>query len=179
MRRVLITSLCVVGLLAGLSRQASAQIPQVAAPAGATSTLITCLADQTSGRDRKDLAKWVFLAMGAHPDNKAFLVPGLGQATEEVNRTAANLFMRLLSDACPTQVRAAAAEGGSRAIQAAFATFGQLAMQELMTNTDVTTAMSGLDKYIDQERLLRVLRPPQEPGGAASPAPAPGPAPKP
>ena len=40
-----------------------------------------------------------------------------------------------------------------------FGTFGQLAMQELITNADVKTAMSGLDQFVDQERILRSLQP--------------------
>src|SRR3982751_4847671 len=43
-------------------------LPAIAGPA--SQSLGTCLADNTSGRDRKELAKWIFVAMSAHPDMK-------------------------------------------------------------------------------------------------------------
>ena len=53
------------------------------APSGATyatdEALSRCLADNTSGRDRKDLARWVFFAMAAHPEIKQYTVPTVRQ----------------------------------------------------------------------------------------------------
>jgi hypothetical protein len=37
--------------------------------------LSTCFADRTSGKDRKDLARWIFLAMAAHPEMKEQATP--------------------------------------------------------------------------------------------------------
>ena len=144
MRRIIVT-----GLLAAMPVVGLAQAP--------TASLSTCLADQSSGKDRKDLAKWVFLAMGAHPEIKPLLASGIAETTDVSNKTTADLFMRLLTESCVGQVKAAAAQGGPQAIQVAFATFGQLAMQELMTNPDVNVAMNGPDRFMDKAKLAQVL----------------------
>lgn len=33
-----------------------------------TDALGSCLADNTTGKDRKELARWIFVAMSAHPE---------------------------------------------------------------------------------------------------------------
>src|SRR5262245_26345443 len=66
----------------------------------------TCVTDNASGRDRKDLAKWIFLAMAAHPEIKQYAT-GISPATvEQLNRTMAALVTRLLTDSCANETRA-------------------------------------------------------------------------
>ena len=50
----------------------SGAVPAASTPIEATKT---CLSDNTSGKDRKLLAKWIFLAMAAHPEFKGFPLP--------------------------------------------------------------------------------------------------------
>jgi hypothetical protein len=119
--------------------------------------LSACLADHTSGRDRKDLARWVFFAMAAHPEIKDYLAPTAPPAREQADKVTGSLFTRLLSDSCASQTKAAVQQGGPQAVQAAFTTFGQLAMQELMTNPDVAAAMGAIEKHIDQQKLIQAL----------------------
>ena len=82
-----------------------------AATAGpATDTLGACLADNTTGKDRKDLAKWVFVSISVHPEMK-----GLTTATdadrEQSDKTVAALLTRLITDSCLQQARAAQQQG--------------------------------------------------------------------
>lgn len=122
-----------------------------------TDALSRCIADNTTGKDRRDLAKWLFIAMAAHPDMKSISnVPA--PVADDTTRVAGSMFTRLLADACPNEVRAAIKSGGPVAIQAAFQVLGQLAMQELMTNRDVTAAMSMLDRYLDKQKLATLER---------------------
>ncbi len=115
-----------------------------------------CVAESTTGRDRKDLAKWLFVAMGAHPEMKAIAtVPPA--AAEESSRAAGQLFTRLIAESCAKEARAAVQVGGSSAIQSAFNVLGQLAMQELMADRDVAAGMSAIEKYVDSERVRSVL----------------------
>jgi hypothetical protein len=134
-----------------------AALPSVGYAQEPATSLPTCLADNTSGKDRKDLARWIFLAIGAHPENKPFLTNGTGQVTDDANKATAALFMRLLTDTCAAQTKAAVQVGGPQVIQAAFSELGKLAMQELMANPDVSAAMSALAKYVDQQKLAAVL----------------------
>jgi hypothetical protein len=136
-------------LLATAAFSAHAQEP--------TESLSRCLADNTSGRDRKDLARWVFFAMAAHPEIKQYASSELGPASEEAHKTMAATVTRLLADSCPAQTRAAFKQGGSKAIEVAFQTLGQLAMQELMSNQEVNASMSKFEKLLDQTKLQRVF----------------------
>jgi hypothetical protein len=115
-----------------------------------------CLTDSTTGKDRKDLARWIFLAMAAHPEIRQ-LSNADAAATQASSRTAGQLFTRLLADDCPAQTRAAVQAGGAMAIQLAFQTLGQVAMQELMANPDVATSMADFQRHIDQPRLAPLL----------------------
>lgn len=122
----------------------------------AVDTFSRCLADHTTGKDRKDLARWIFVAMGAHPEMRAIaeLAP---TAPQESSKTAGELFTRLIVESCPEQARAAVQLAGGAAIQAGFNMLGQLAMQELMSDRDVAARMGLLEQYVDSTRLQSVL----------------------
>ena len=120
-------------------------------------SLSRCLADSTTGKDRKDLARWVFFAMAAHPEMKPFAAPGIASATDESDRGTASRFTRLLAESCLKETQAAFKQGGPMGIQAAFQTLGQLAMQELMSDAQVSASMGGFQKYLDQEKLSKAF----------------------
>jgi hypothetical protein len=109
------------------------------------------------GKERKDLARWLFTAMASHPQIKT-----MSKVTEsdvdQVTRSAAPTFTRLMSDTCSKETKAAMAEGGPAALQVGFGVLGQMAMQELMSNPQVAASMSGLDKYIDRARIDAALK---------------------
>jgi hypothetical protein len=143
-KRILISALLALSPL-----MAQAQAP--------TDALSQCLADSTSGKDRKDLARWVFFAMASHPEIKQFTSPSLAAASEDTHKVMAATFTRLLTDACLTQTQAAFKAGGSKAIEVAFQTLGALAMQELMSNPEVSTNMGKFEKLIDQGKLSKAF----------------------
>src|SRR5262245_31770175 len=88
--------------------------------------LRACLADSTSGKDRKDLAKWIFLAMAAHPEMKQHANASAAAAADESSRTIATLVTRLLTDSCVNQTRAVMKSGqGAQSMQLAFQGLGQ------------------------------------------------------
>ena len=132
-----------------------ASLLAVALPAFAqaeTQALANCVGSKSTGQDRKDLAKWLFTAMSAHPDMTPMAnVPD--EAAEAASKGAGELFTRLLTDACANEAKAALKAGGPMAIQVGFQTLGQLAMQELMTDRDVAASMGRLDKYLDRQKL--------------------------
>jgi hypothetical protein len=117
-----------------------------------------CLADNTSGKDRKDLAKWVFFAMAAHPEMRQYVEPNLAAAADESSKTFAVLLTRLLTDSCVNEVRAVMKTGqGSQALKFAFEALGQSAMQELTSDKTVQDAMGSFGRYVDQSRLNKAL----------------------
>lgn len=132
------------GLLLSLAPPARAQVEVQA--------LSACIAEGASAKDRKDLARWMFVSMAAHPDMRAITsVPAT--ATESASRAAGELLTRLMAETCPAQVKAAMQVGGAMAIQTAFQVLGQLAMQELMSDKDVLATMGILERYIDKQKL--------------------------
>lgn len=132
------------------------QIPGLAF-ADTAAALSSCVADNTSGKQRKDLARWVFFAMAAHPDLASYTTPELGAAREETDRTTADLFVHLITEQCPGEASAAFAERQTAGIQVAFEELGRLAMLELMSHSDTTAAMSNFEKYLDNDKIAAVL----------------------
>lgn len=118
--------------------------------------LATCIADNTSGRDRKDLATWMFLAMAAHPEIKPYLISKASEAADESARKMAALVTRLLTDSCVKEVKALTKEGPA-AFRAAFERLGALAMQELMADKSVTESFGLIERYLDQKRFEGVF----------------------
>lgn len=119
--------------------------------------LSTCLAENTSGKDRKDLARWIFLAIAAHPDMKPHTAADLTAATDESSRVMGALVTRLLADSCVNQTKAVMAANGPQSLQLAFQNLGQLAMAELTTDKSVQTAMALFERYVDQQRFSQAF----------------------
>lgn len=117
----------------------------------------TCLTDHTNGADRKLLARWVFLAMAQHP-----AIAQLSKATEADNQAAhkqmGELFTRLISEDCPTEIKAMVASDGMDSFEKAFEMLGSMAMQELIADPHVSGAFSGLQQYVDEEKIQGVLQ---------------------
>lgn len=133
------------------------QIPGLAF-ADTAAALSSCVADNTSGKQRKDLARWIFFAMAAHPDLVPYTTSEVSAAREPTDKTVADLFVHLITRQCPTEANAAFGERGTAGLQVAFEALGRLAMLELMSHADTNTAMSSFEKYLDNDRINDVLR---------------------
>jgi hypothetical protein len=115
-----------------------------------------CLADSATGRDRKDLARWIFLAMAAHPEIRD--MSNVSQeAIDKTNKSMGALVTRLLTDTCSSEVRIIAKGEGSQALVKAFETLGQLAMMELMSNPKVTASISGFERFVEKDKIDATL----------------------
>jgi len=130
-----------------------AAITASSATAGsATDALTACMADNTTGKDRKDLARWVFVGMSAHPE-----IQSLSKVTEanrdELDRMLATMVTRLMTENCRVQAKLAMENEGSAAFEAAFGAIGRLAMQELMSNPAVTSSFTRYAKYLDKNKI--------------------------
>lgn len=137
-------------LAAALGAAALVALPAQAG--SATDALTRCLADNTTGRERTDLARWIFQAMAIHPEMKNLSTVSAADREQGERRTAA-IFTKLLGDSCPQETRQAMKAEGSPALQAAFTVLGQLAMQELMSNRDVAQSISGFERFLDKSKL--------------------------
>lgn len=121
-----------------------------------TNALGSCLADSTTGKDRRELARWIYVAMSQHPD-MGRLSKVTAEEKEEALTATGSLFTRLLSESCASQAREAIKHEGPASFIAAFEVLGKLAMQELMTNGDVNAAISSIGRYMDRKKLDAAL----------------------
>lgn len=129
--------------------------PATAGPAA--DALGVCLGDNTTGKDRKDLAQWIFVAMAAHPEIKPLsAVTEAGR--DALDRKLAALATRLLTENCRAEAKAAVTESGNVAIESAFGVLGRLAMAEVMSNPAVSEAIVRYAKYLDQATFESVLK---------------------
>ncbi|MFK8029142.1 MAG: hypothetical protein AB8G18_02800 [Gammaproteobacteria bacterium] len=118
----------------------------------ASNALATCMVDSLNGKERKLLAKWIFLGMAAHPE-----MSQLSNVTKELqagsDKYIGELVTRLLADDCSAEAKSALETESSIALATAFELVGKVAMQELMTNKEVSVALSGFEKHLDKEKL--------------------------
>lgn len=121
----------------------------------AESALGSCMVDSMTGKERKEMAKWVFFAMAAHPEIKEYSkVPE--KAKVATDKYIANLVARLLAEDCLSEARAGVKQEGQAAIVNAFELVGRVAMQELMTNKDVIQSIGEYAKYLDNEKMRQI-----------------------
>jgi hypothetical protein len=117
----------------------------------------TCLTDSLNGKERKNLAKWIFLGMSSHNAIKPYSKV-LESDFDESDKYIGTLITRLMTEDCPQQAKAAFQENGSVAIEGAFRIVGEVAMQELMTDQKVSQALGRFEKYVDQQKMSEILR---------------------
>lgn len=135
---------------------AFALISLVAHADSASDDLGSCLVDNTTGKERKELARWVFIAMSAHPEIQE-LSKVTAQDKEKANKDMANLVTKLMTESCVSQTKAVAKGGGADGFKAAFEILGRIAMQEIATSPKVAASFSDYTKYLDQGKFTAVL----------------------
>jgi hypothetical protein len=118
--------------------------------------LASCLADSTTGKDRKNMARWVFAGMSTHPDIMS-LSNVKPSDRKEMDKTLAALFTRLMTENCPDQAKAVLEKEGPKGFEAAFAIIGKLAMQELMSDPNVNASFSNFVQYLDKGKIESVF----------------------
>lgn len=143
-------------ILCALSVCSALLVPVAAHSAQEAEQLGACMTDALSGKERKDLAKWIFFSMSTHSSIKNYTnVPDNDIDTS--NKQIGGLISRLLTGDCPEIARAAMQAQGSKAFEYAFGVVGQVAMQELMTEKSVSEALSQYEKHLDHEKLNQIF----------------------
>jgi len=121
-----------------------------AGPAG--DALSGCLADNTTGKDRKELVQWIFVAVTAHPEIKPF--SNVTEANrEDADKKMAALATRLMTESCKVEFKKAIETEGRTGVENAFGLLGQLAMKEIMSNPSVNESFAAYAKYLDKSKF--------------------------
>lgn len=127
-------------------------MPAISFAGPTTDALASCVADNTTGKDRKDLAKWVFVAMSAHPEIKP-LSKASDAVKESLDKNLASLATKLITESCRAEAHQAFSTEGEKSFEFAFHALGRLAMQELTTNPAVSASFSNYVKYLDRSKF--------------------------
>lgn len=120
-----------------------------------TQTLGQCLVDSLNGKERKELAKWIYFAIAAHPEMNSFSNI-TNKDRDNIDKYIGKLVTRLLAEDCSLELKAAQ-NSDPMAIQKAFELVGQVAMQELMANEGVMTRITSYVKYLDEDKISSAL----------------------
>jgi hypothetical protein len=120
-----------------------------------TDKLGGCMVDALNGKERKQLAKWIFFAIAAHPEIKSYS-NATPQNIAETDEVVGKLITRLLTNDCPEELKAAN-RTNPMALQQSFELVGQVAMQELLNDQSVIKAITNYVQYTDLEKINMLL----------------------
>lgn len=151
MRRTVVTVVSAAWTLALLSSG-----PALAGPY--SDELSKCLVRSTTDDDKNYLVKWMFAAVTVHPAVRSIASVSDAQR-EELNRNAAKLVERLLTESCRNETREAVKYEGPGTLQASFQVLGQVAGRGLFADPGVIRSMSAFENYFDTAKLNRLLAP--------------------
>ena len=146
--RILKSTVCTVAILSIYATSAYAGVY--------TDDLSKCLVDSSSTRDRTVLVTWMFSALSVHPAVKS-IVSVSEKQLDEANKSAADLVTKLLVESCKQETEKALQYEGDATIQESFRVLGEVAARELFPSPEVATALSGFEKYLDEEQFKSLL----------------------
>lgn len=115
-----------------------------------TDDMSKCLVKNTTPQDKETLIKWIFAAMATHPSVKTLSNVSVKQG-DVLNKDTAGLMTELLIRRCKIEAQQAVKYEGEIAIRSSFQILGQVAMQELMTNAEVTKYIAGMAASVDKK----------------------------
>lgn len=130
--------------------------PALASPA--VDAVSNCMTDNTTGKDRKDLTRWIFIAMATHPSLEDLSQVSMA-AADESQRRVAELVTQLITVRCAEPVRALMQAEGSESLGKAFEALGRVAFMELTTNPAVAQSLQGYTRYLDRQRFEQAFAP--------------------
>jgi hypothetical protein len=118
--------------------------------------LAKCLVTSTTVDDRATLVRWFFVAASLHPA----VAPVSAVSEDQLdanNRIVADLFMRLLTDACRNEAREALKFEGPSTFETSFQVLGEVAGQEMFSHPLVNAGIMGMASLLDEEKLQEAL----------------------
>jgi hypothetical protein len=115
-----------------------------------------CLVNNTNESDKVSFVQWMYAAMSAHPDVKSMSnIPV--ELKENINKNAAKMMINLVTVKCKNESKEAIKFEGESAFAQAFEILGKSAMNELMSDPNVEEFLSGMDKYIDSNKMKTTM----------------------
>lgn len=122
----------------------------------ALESLKICVADNINGKERKDVAKWMYFAISQHSTLKPYTTV-TSKDVQEQDQSFAKLLTRLLSEDCRQFTKAAFVDNGPSAFEEAGGVLGEIAMLELMREEGVLQAFVGYTQFLDSDSFTKAL----------------------
>ena len=129
------------GLFIGATLLGASQI----ALAGPTvDQLSNCLMKSTTPTDKTVVLQWTFVALGNHPDLKAFSNVTATQK-EALDKNLATVLQRIVVEQCSAQTKAVIQTEGLQAVGDSFQELGSITGEEILKTPEINTiqAFSG------------------------------------
>jgi hypothetical protein len=131
--------------------------PLIASANTSAQQLGVCMTDSMNGKERKNLAKWIYFGMSEHSTIKPHSnVPKADR--ESMDEYVGVLITRLLTEDCPKIAKVALEENGSAAFEYAFGVVGEVAMTELMAEPSVSKSLGAFERHLDQSKFDEVFK---------------------
>jgi hypothetical protein len=142
--------LCAALVMGGISVSPQA----VSGPHG--DALFKCIVSSATPANRRALVQWLVSALSQHPSMQgAISMPA--KQREAYDQGAADLFQRLLTESCASQVRDTIRNEGTNAISAAFAQLGKMAGEEAFSDPAVSAGMQGMLNRLDEKKMQKAF----------------------
>ncbi len=128
-------------------------LPALAGPYA--ETMGRCLVKATDERERAELARWIFATAALHPEvaSVSALTP---PQRDPLNRGAAALIQRLITENCRRPTQDALRAEGPAALQVGFQILGQAAMQDLLQHAQVQRGFADTARHLDAAKLIEL-----------------------
>lgn len=138
------------GLFIGVTLLGASQI----ALAGPTvDQLSNCLMKSTTPTDKTVVLQWTFVALGNHPDLKAFSNVTATQK-EALDKNLATVLQRILVEQCSAQTKAVIQTEGLQAVGDSFQELGSITGEEILKTPEIKQQLNGVLKYVDLNKLV-------------------------
>ncbi len=138
-------SICVLWIaLLGFGR------PAFAGPSA--DALASCMLEHMTPEEGSVYIRWIFGALGAHPD-VASMGPVTDSQYEPIARAFAQTTQRLLTTQCRVEAIEALRKEGQSSILVAFQKVGQISARRLMSHPKVEQRIGSYGKYLDKDKL--------------------------
>ncbi|MCK4087295.1 hypothetical protein NVT87_07545 [Acinetobacter radioresistens] len=138
------------GLFIGATLLGASQI----ALAGPTvDQLSNCLMKSTTPTDKTVVLQWTFVALGNHPDLKAFSNVTATQK-EALDKNLATVLQRIVVEQCSAQTKAVIQTEGLQAVGDSFQELGSITGEEILKTPEIKQQLNGVLKYVDLNKLV-------------------------
>ncbi len=141
--------------LLSLSYIALFSIPLNASAQDLTNDLGICFVDSLNGKDRKELVKWMFFSLSAHPELESYSNISKENLVD-AEKTFASLVTRLLTEDCSSEAKAAR-HSAPQALKKAFELIVKVPLKDLLADKDVRTTISKYSRHVDQNKIKEVF----------------------